>query len=90
MTREQKEKLANDVLAADGKQKDWENGRLGRDMKFAEKAGHLDQETYPTSIRLPVGLVRALRELATSEGLSYQTYLKMILTRHVRDHLKAG
>lgn len=90
MTRNKKEKVAKKVLAADDQQKDWEEGRLGRDMKHAAVVGRMRGNTYPTSIRLPVGLIQALRELAENEGLSYQTYLKMILTRHVREHKKAG
>jgi predicted DNA binding CopG/RHH family protein len=46
--------------------------------------------THPTSIRLPLALIRALRELATLEALSYQTYLKMVLTRHVGNRQKAS
>lgn len=90
MTRNKKEKAAKKALAADGQQRDWEDGRLGRDMKHAALGGRMRGNTYPTSIRLPVGLISALRELAELEGLSYQTYLKMILTRHVREHQKAG
>jgi predicted DNA binding CopG/RHH family protein len=45
----------------------------------------------PTSIRLPHSLIIDLRALAEAEGFSsYQTYLKVVLTQHVKEKKKAG
>ncbi len=64
---------------------------MGKDPKHAKAIDlKIEKKHLPTSIRLPINLVDALKELADDEGLSYQTYLKMILTRHVREKRKAG
>ncbi|OGQ35557.1 MAG: hypothetical protein A3F16_00080 [Deltaproteobacteria bacterium RIFCSPHIGHO2_12_FULL_43_9] len=79
------EKFAQDAID-DAEQKEWESGRYGRDPKHAKvaKIELPDERPLPTSIRIPVDLIRDLKELADCEGLRYQAYLKMILTRHVR------
>ncbi len=88
------EKKASEFLD-DGEQEAWENGELGRDVKHMEFVSEEEtkkfitaKETYATSIRLPKELVSNLRLLAEKNGLNYQTYLKMILSRHVNDNLK--
>jgi len=39
----------------------------------------------PISLRLQKEVVAKLKVLAKQEGLGYQTYIRQILTRHVRD-----
>ena len=79
------EKFAKDATS-DEEQKSWESGKLGRDPKHAKisKIELPDERPLPTSIRIPIDLIRDLKELAEYEGLKYQAYLKMILTKHVR------
>jgi len=40
------------------------------------------------SVRLQKTLIKDLKELAASEGLGYQPYLRQILTKHVRNQKK--
>lgn len=83
------EKFAKDATG-DAEQKAWESGKLGRELKHAKiaKIELPDERPLPTSIRIPIDLIRDLKELADYEGLKYQAYLKMILTRHVRTKKK--
>ena len=75
----------------DGNQEAWESGQLGRDPDHAKAIDlKIDKKNLPTSIRLPLNLVDSLKELADEEGIPYQTYLKMVLMRHVRAKRKAG
>lgn len=77
----------------DGEQENWETGKLGKSGKHAKRGEPLQSKgTFPTSIRLTRTLVESLRALAEEQGLTYQAYLKMILTKHVRDknRKKAG
>lgn len=83
-------KLAERALQ-DGQQEKWESGELGRDADHARAGEPLGEpKNFPTSIRLPRDLVESLRDLASEEGLSYQSYLKMVLTKHVKAKKKAG
>jgi predicted DNA binding CopG/RHH family protein len=83
-------KFIEDALN-DGNQEAWEKGLLGKDPKNAKATDlKIENKNLPTSIRLPVTLVEALKALSDEEGIPYQTYLKMILTRHVRDKRKAS
>ena len=81
-------KFIEDALN-DGNQEAWESGRLGRDKKHAKSVDlNIKKKNLPTSIRLPVNLVDSLKSLAEEEGVPYQTYLKMILMRHLRSKKK--
>ncbi|MBF0442264.1 MAG: hypothetical protein HQK54_10185 [Oligoflexales bacterium] len=72
------EKIA-DQISSDDFQEKWENGELGNSEEYAKATKR------PTSIRLPDSLIDELKLLAKREGLSsYQTYIKMILTKHVK------
>ena len=83
-------KFIEDALN-DGNQEAWEKGQLGRDPNHAEAIDlKMGNKSLPTSIRLPLNLVGSLKKFADEEGIPYQTYLKMILTRHVREKRKAG
>ncbi len=39
----------------------------------------------PSSIRLPPELIAELTKLAAACGMAYQTYLRMVLTKHVSE-----
>ncbi len=73
-------------LTSDKEQKLWEDKKLGNDRKYAESVAlPADiEKPMPTSIRLPASLIADLKKLAKEEGLPYQTYLKMVLTKHVK------
>ena len=80
-----------DSVLEDENQESWEKGLLGKDPKHAKAVDlKIEVKTLPTSIRLPINLVEALKQLSEEEGIAYQTYLKMILTRHIREKRKVG
>jgi predicted DNA binding CopG/RHH family protein len=73
---------------------DWEKGDAGKNPAFngpvaAEVAVAFKNAKKamlpPTSIRLPEELRGALRRLAEDQGLSYQAYVRMVLTLHVKE-----
>ncbi len=71
-------------LSKDETQELWETGQLGKDPEFA-KSVHMDlKKSFPTSMRLPKELVDSLKILAEESGIPYQTYVKMVLTKHVK------
>lgn len=76
-----------DKLTSDTNQEKWENKELGTDPNHAEIYEGLKgiDKPLPTSIRLPQSLISALKKLAKNEGVPYQTYLKLVLTRHVKE-----
>lgn len=61
---------------------DWENGTLGESAKHAKSM-------KSTSIRLPEELVNDLKDFSGEEGLNYQSYIRRILTLHVKDKKKS-
>lgn len=75
-------------VASDKNQTLWEEKKLGRDSKFAKKSDELDflEKSVPTSIRLSPNLISELKRLAKEEGVPYQTYLKMILIKHIKSN----
>jgi len=89
MNRNSKKKKIEvaEALTSDDEQQKWEQKSLGNDPRHSEalevNLGDIEKPT-PTSIRLPTSLINDLKRLAKDEGLPYQTYLKMILTRHVK------
>jgi hypothetical protein len=86
MSDKEKEKFAAEAIAADGDQEKWEKGELGRDPNHVEAGGCLKgNKVFPTSIRLPYDLVQELRAIAKTEGLAYQSLIRMVLTRYVRN-----
>lgn len=73
----------------------WEKGDYGKNSQTIkkvppEKATVLRQaivgesELKPISIKMPPVLIEALKELASEDHIGYQTYIKQILSRHVR------
>jgi predicted DNA binding CopG/RHH family protein len=70
----------------------WETKQLGASAKHAKPATAADDKALdddlglaPISLRLQKDVVAKLKILAKQEGLGYQTYIRQILTRHVRE-----
>ena len=68
-------------------QQAWDNGELGKEVLYAKNSDYTntDNSPLPTSIRLPKNLIEELKKMAAEKGLSYQTYLKMILIKHIKN-----
>lgn len=69
----------------------WESKKLGASVEHARLASPEDDQALdddlglaPISLRLQKELVKKLKILAKQEGLGYQTYIRQILTRYVR------
>jgi len=83
-------KKQNKSLSAnvdDENQKKWENKKLGHDSKHAKAVYFETKKIVPTSMRLPQELIDGLKILAEESGIPYQTYIKMILTKHIRSEM---
>lgn len=70
----------------------WESRQLGASEEFVrkvspERARAVDEALglQPITIRLQKDLVEELKTLAKSHGIGYQPYVRLILTRHVRE-----
>ena len=70
----------------------WESKQLGASAQHARAASKEDDRALdddlglaPISLRLQKELVAKLKKMAKQEGLGYQTYIRQVLTRHVRD-----
>lgn len=75
----------------------WETKQLGASAKHVKRASKEDDQALddalglaPISLRLQKELVQRLRSLAKKEGLGYQTYIRQVLTRHVRELTTTG
>lgn len=69
----------------------WESKQLGASMEHAKPASVEDDKALdndlglaPISLRLQKEVVAQLKLLAKQEGLGYQTYIRQLLTKHVR------
>jgi hypothetical protein len=91
ISKQEKDKISKDALN-DGDQERWENRELGNSFKFARRIyPPAMDKVEPTSIRLPPSLVCDLRALAEAEGFkSFQTYIEVVLTLHVKAKNEAG
>lgn len=78
-----------DGISSDENQQLWEEGQLGKDLKNSKVSDDLSlgEKPMPTSIRLPKNLIEELKKMAQEEGLPYQTYLKMVLIKHVKNNV---
>ncbi len=78
--------------------KKWEKGDFGKNSAHAKRIPEADaalikkkiaetrsHKGLPTSIRLPPELIAELTKLAAECGMGYQTYLRMVLTKHVSE-----
>ncbi len=70
----------------------WETKQLGVSAKHAKPATVKDDKALdddlglaPISLRLQKDVVAKLKVMAKQEGLGYQTYIRQILSRHVRE-----
>jgi predicted DNA binding CopG/RHH family protein len=70
----------------------WENRELGASEEYVRRVSKDRQRAFddalglqPITIRLQKELVDELKELAKSEGLGYQPYVRQILTCFVRE-----
>jgi predicted DNA binding CopG/RHH family protein len=73
----------------------WESKQLGASAEHAKLASPEDDQALdddlglvPISLRLQKELVGKLKILAKQEGLGYQTYIRQILTRYVRQQVE--
>lgn len=74
----------------------WESKQLGASMQHAKPATTEDDKALdedlglaPISLRLQKEIVAQLKILAKQEGLGYQTYIRQVLTKHVRQSVDA-
>lgn len=73
-------------LKEDGDEGKWDKKELGNDPKHTKISREYSKSSsVGTSIRMPLKLIRDLKKLSEKEGIPYQTLVKLILTRYVRD-----
>ncbi len=80
----------NEWSAEDGDA--WDRKELGAEPSHAARApAELEAEINESlhrkrmiAIRLPQSLIDALKDLAASDSIGYQTYIRQVLARHVR------
>lgn len=79
----------NDMHSTDDSEL-WENGDLGASEEFVKKVSDEKEKSVDDklglqviSIRLQKELITTLKEIAKTEGLGYQPYIRQILTKHV-------
>jgi predicted DNA binding CopG/RHH family protein len=90
LTPEQEQKW-NEWAAEDGDA--WDRKELGADAAHARRApaeleAEIDQSLHRKrmiAIRLPQSLIDALKELAAADSIGYQTYIRQVLARHIRE-----
>ncbi len=80
------------MLKEDGDEEKWDKGELGNDPSHAIRAPEYQKKSSSvgTSIRMPLHLIRELKRIAEEEGMPYQTLVKSILTKYVRDRNNAA
>lgn len=73
----------------------WEEGKLGKDKKFAEKADVALEQSLDDaigmqmiSIRLQRKLIESLKIVAKHHGIGYQPLIRQLLTRFVMAEFK--
>ncbi len=69
----------------------WDNRHLGADQKFAQAAPEYAKSgaSTVTTIRMPIRMVKDLKLIAEREGLPYQSLIKSVLTKYIRDKKSA-
>lgn len=70
----------------------WETKKLGADPKYARRVSAEEDKALDDSlglqaisIRLQKDLLEQLKNLAKTEGLGYQPFIRQILTRYARE-----
>jgi predicted DNA binding CopG/RHH family protein len=79
-------------LAADGDEEQWDTRQLGNDPQHTKPAPEEYTKTASsvgTSIRMPLKLIKELKKIAEEEGMPYQTLVKSILTKFIRNRNRA-
>ena len=79
------------MLEDDGDESLWDERKRGNDPKHAkpappEYAKH--KSSMGASVRMPLKMVKDLKKIAESDGLPYQTLIKHILTKYLRERGK--
>lgn len=71
---------------------EWESQKLGATKKYARKVSSEREEAVDdalglqlVSIRLQKTLINTLKKIALEEGIGYQTYIRQLLTQHVKN-----
>ena len=83
ITKEDEEKY-DSWLKQDGDK--WETGELGRDAQHTKRAPkEIEALLKPISIKFPPLLIAKLKRYASRDNMGYQTYIKQILSRHLRE-----
>jgi predicted DNA binding CopG/RHH family protein len=79
----------DEMLAEDGDA--WDNRQLGADPKHAHAAPEYAKTgaSTVTTIRMPIRMVKDLKLIAEREGLPYQSLIKSVLTKYIRDKKSA-
>jgi len=79
-------------LFNDGNQEKWETGQLGNEpsqVVVSKDGDAFNKEKAKsfrlTSIRLDCEMIDELTKRARSLGMGYQTYIRMILSQHLKD-----
>lgn len=88
-----REKEIEEMIAEDGDEDLWDQRKLGNDPKHAKRAADeykKSSSSVGTSIRMPLQLIKELKKIAEEEGMPYQTLVKSILTKYVRDRGNAA
>jgi predicted DNA binding CopG/RHH family protein len=76
------------IIEESGDEKDWDEKKLGNHRKFSTPASEFSKN-IGTSIRMPLKLIQELKKIAEEEGMPYQTLVKSVLTKYVRNHKAA-
>ena len=80
----------DDAIADAGK---WDSRELGADTRHAKRVTPESDEEIdaaierglglqPITLRLPKNLIERYKRMAKKKGLSYQPYIRMVLTEH--------
>jgi predicted DNA binding CopG/RHH family protein len=80
----QREAEIEKMLKEDGDEGKWDRKELGNDPKHIDVSEYSKSSTG-TSIRMPMKLIQDLKRISEKKGIPYQTYIKMVLTKNVRD-----
>ena len=81
------------LLTADDDEEQWDKRQLGNDPRHTKPAPGEYTKTASsvgTSIRMPLKLIKELKKIAEEEGMPYQTLVKSILTKYIRDRNRAA
>lgn len=91
MSEKPKVKISKEAEQFDADNELWDSKQLGASPEHARRSSAADDKALdddlgltPISLRLQKEVVAQLKILAKQEGLGYQTYIRQLLTKHVR------